>query len=72
MKRKTLTQHLAQTLPRSSEAIRKAVASIIIDGSTWRAAAIAYGVTESGILKAMQRGRVKEFLAEQSTVLTDS
>lgn len=65
MTRKQLAQHLATALPRSSDAIRKAIAAIIIDGSTWRAAAISYGVTESGILKAMQRGRVKELIGDR-------
>ena len=65
MNRQQLRQHLAQTLPRTSDAILNAVTSIIIDGATWRSTAIAYGVTESGILKAMQRGRVKEFLAKR-------
>lgn len=72
MTRKQLLKHLSSALPRTSSAILNAVASILIDGATWRAAANANGVTESGILKAMQRSKVKEFMAGQSTVLTDS
>lgn len=72
MNRKQLLKYLCDTLPQTSTAVLNAVVSILIDGSTWRSAAIANGVTESGILKAMQRSKVKEFLAGQSTILTDS
>lgn len=72
MNRKQLLKYLCDTLPHTSTAVLNAVVSILIDGSTWRSAAIANGVTESGILKAMRRSKVKEFLAGKSTILTDS
>lgn len=71
MNRKQLIKYLCNTLPHTSTAVLNAVVSILIDGSTWRSAAIANGVTESGILKAMRRSKVKEFMARQSAILTD-
>jgi hypothetical protein len=36
-------------------AMRVALAAILVDGWTWRRAAITASVTESGILRAMRR-----------------
>jgi hypothetical protein len=35
--------------------MKRALRAILVDGSTWRAAAERHGVTESGILRAMRR-----------------
>ena len=40
---------------RTSPSMRKALRSVLVSGSTWREAAHRYGVTESGILRAMRR-----------------
>jgi hypothetical protein len=66
-----IISYLAEALPRSTPAMRQAITSVLTGQQTWRAAAIAHNVTESGILKAMQRSKVREFLAQQSTALTD-
>ena len=36
-------------------AIRRAVIEVLVEGQSWRAAAVANGVTESGIFRAIQR-----------------
>lgn len=54
-----LVQLLERTLPQTTTQVRAAILAIH-EGSTWRAAAIAHGVTESGILKAMQRAGLKK------------
>lgn len=59
MKNTQLAKHLRSTLPQTTEQVRAAILAIH-EGSTWRAAAIAHGVTESGILKAMQRAGLKK------------
>lgn len=69
MTRQQLADHLAAHLPRTTPAIHNAILAIH-DGSTWRAAAIAHGVTESGILKAMQRAGLRKSPAIKSTLLT--
>lgn len=52
--------------------MKSAIIEVLVVGATWRVAAATYGVTESGILRAMQRSKAREFLAgQQSTPLTD-
>lgn len=63
MSRAKLNAYLETSLPRTTPAMRRAILAIQCDQATWREAAIRYKVTESGILKAMQRGKVREFLA---------
>ncbi len=63
MSRAKLNAHLESALPQTTQAMRRAILAIQIDRMTWREAAIRYKVTESGILKAMRRGKVREFLA---------
>lgn len=63
MKRSKLNAYLETSLPHTTPAMRRAILAIQIDQMTWREAAIRYKVTESGILKAMQRGKVREFVA---------
>lgn len=63
MSRAKLNAHLETALPQTTPAMRRAILAIQCDQITWRQAAIRYNVTESGILKAMQRGKVREFLA---------
>ncbi|MFN3377477.1 MAG: helix-turn-helix domain-containing protein [Burkholderiaceae bacterium] len=48
-------------LPQTSRAMRNAIAAILVDGTSWRKAAISHNVTESGIHRAMRRGGIKEF-----------
>lgn len=50
-----LKTRLDQALPRSSAQMKRAVLDIKLGSKTWREAAIANGVTESGILRAMRR-----------------
>ena len=59
MNRKQLATHLARALPHTATRVRDAILAIH-DGATWRDASIANGVTESGILKAMQRAGLKK------------
>ena len=63
MKRSKLNTYLESALPHTTPAMRRAILAIQIDKMTWREAAIRYKVTESGILKAMQRGKVRDFLS---------
>lgn len=63
MKTKTIIEHLEANLPQSTDAIKQALLDVLLNGKTWRASAISNGVTESGILKAMQRSGVREFVA---------
>lgn len=66
MSRAKLNAHLESALPHTTPAMRRAILAIQCDKATWREAAIRHNVTESGILKAMQRGKVREFLASIS------
>ena len=63
MSQAKLNVYLEAVLPQTTPAMRRAILAIQCDKATWREAAIRYKVTESGILKAMQRGKVREFLA---------
>jgi hypothetical protein len=58
-----LLAYLDEKLPQSGDSIKQAVIDVLLNGKTWRIAAIANGVTESGILKAMQRSGAREFFA---------
>ena len=59
--RKALDKHMDTHLPQTSRAMRSAIAAIMVDGTSWRKAAISYNVTESGIHRAMRRGGLREF-----------
>jgi hypothetical protein len=58
-----LLAYLDAKLPKSGDPIKQALLDVLIHGHTWRIAAIANSVTESGILKAMQRSGAREFVA---------
>jgi hypothetical protein len=62
MNAKELLVYLDTTLPQSGDSIKQAMIDVLLNGLTWRQAAITNQVTESGILKAMQRSKVKEFM----------
>lgn len=55
-----LQAQLIKSIPKSSPAIHKAIIDIVAHGCTWRIASITNSVTESGILKAMQRAGLKQ------------
>lgn len=55
-----LQEGLLKSIPKSSPAIRKAITDIVAHRYTWRLASIVNGVTESGILKAMQRAGLRQ------------
>ena len=63
--KKQITAHLESALPRSTSAMRCAVTSVLLGEQTWREAAISNNVTESGVLRAMQRSKVRELLASK-------
>jgi hypothetical protein len=58
-----LLTYLDEKLPQSGDSMKQAVIDVLRNGHTWRIAAISNCVTESGILKAMQRSGVREFIA---------
>lgn len=60
MNDKKLQESLLKSIPKSSPAIRKAIIDIVARKYTWRLASIVNGVTESGILKAMQRAGLRQ------------
>lgn len=64
MKSNQLLQYLNESLPRTSDAIKLAVVDVMYYGSKWRAAASRHSVTEGGILRAMQRSKVREHFAK--------
>ena len=66
MNDKNLQESLLKSIPKSSPAIRKAIVDIVARKYTWRLASIVNGVTESGILKAMQRAGLKKKRANSS------
>ena len=63
MNAKELLIYLDTALPQSSDKIKQALIDVLLNGLTWRQAAINNNVTESGILKAMQRSKVYGFLS---------
>lgn len=62
----TLRKRIATALPQTSPAIINAVVDVLIHGHTWRRAAIAHNVTESGICRAIQRGKLREIHGRRS------
>jgi hypothetical protein len=58
-----LLAYLDEKLPQSGDSMKQALLDVLLGHKTWRVAAISNCVTESGILKAMQRSGVREFIA---------
>lgn len=48
-------EYALQQGSRTAPNMRKALHAVVVDGVTWRQAAITYDVTESGIMRAMRR-----------------
>lgn len=65
MKAIDLRNHLDKTLPQTSYKMREAVVDVLAGGFTWREAARRREVTESGILRAMQRSKIREILSRE-------
>lgn len=61
-----LRKRIKTALPQTSEAITRALIDVLVHGHTWRRASVTHDVTESGICRAIQRGRLREISSRSS------
>lgn len=62
----SLRKHIKTALPQTSTSMANAVVDVLVHGHTWRRASVTNDVTESGICRAIKRGKLRDIPGRSS------